>query len=150
MILGHSDYHWAHEPMYYCVKQEKNCEWFGDRAQKTLQGLKIGDLAEIKKEILVELLEQIMRSTTNWEFRRDHVVEYVHPTQKPVEMAARAIRNSSDKGEIVLDLFGGSGSALMACEMIKRRAFLMEFDEKYCDVIIKRWEDRTGGKVVIE
>lgn len=109
MILGHSDYHWAHEPIFYCAKQEKNCEWFGDRTQKTLQGLKIGDLAEIKKEILVELLEQIMMSTTNWEFRRDHVVEYVHPTQKPVAMAARAIRNSSDKGEIVLDLFGGSG-----------------------------------------
>ena len=70
----------------------------------------------------------------------------VHLTEKPVELAARALQYSSKPGENVLDLFGGSGSTLMACEQLGRRAFLMELDPAYCDVIVQRWENATGQK----
>ena len=65
---------------------------------------------------------------------------------KPVELIARQIKNSSREGDAVLDLFGGSGTTLIACEQLKRRAFIMEYDPKYADVIIRRWEDLTGQK----
>lgn len=73
---------------------------------------------------------------------------YVHPTMKPVNLVGRLMRNSSKPGWNVLDLFGGSGSTLMAAEQIGRRAFLMELDEKFCDVIVHRWEEFTGKKAV--
>ena len=71
-----------------------------------------------------------------------------HPTPKPIELIARALINSSRQGDIVLDLFGGSGSTLIACEQLKRKCFMMEFDPVYCDVIIERWERFTGRKAV--
>ena len=70
----------------------------------------------------------------------------VHLTEKPVELAARAIQYSSRSGENVLDLFGGSGSTLIACEQHGRRAYLMELDLLYTDVIVQRWERFTGRK----
>ena len=79
-----------------------------------------------------------------WQIDKD--VNYKHPTQKPVALAARAIKNSSKLEDIVLDLFGGSGSTLIACEQLNRICYMMELDEKYCDVIIKRWEELTGQK----
>ena len=70
----------------------------------------------------------------------------VHLTEKPVELAVRAMKYSSREGENVLDLFGGSGSTLIAAEQIQRKAFLMELDPLYCDVIVQRWEKFTGRK----
>jgi len=70
----------------------------------------------------------------------------IHLTEKPVELAVRAIQCSSRAGENVLDLFGGSGSTLIACEQTGRRAFLMELDPPYCDVIVQRFEQFTGQK----
>jgi DNA modification methylase len=70
----------------------------------------------------------------------------IHLTEKPVELALRAIQYSSRQGENVLDLFGGSGSTLIACQQTGRRAFLMELDALYADVIVRRWEKFTGGK----
>ena len=67
---------------------------------------------------------------------------------KPVKLMARLIQNSSKPGETVLDIFGGSGSTLMACEQLQRSCYTMELDPKYIDVIIKRWEDFTGKKAV--
>lgn len=72
----------------------------------------------------------------------------LHPTMKPVELCMRAIRNSSQQEEVVLDLFGGSGSTLIACESLNRRCYMMELDPLYVDVIIKRWEQMTGQKAV--
>lgn len=72
----------------------------------------------------------------------------IHPTMKPVKLFARLILNSSQKGENVLDLFGGSGTTMMACEQLGRKAFLMELDPRYCDAIIKRFEQTTGKKAV--
>ena len=79
-----------------------------------------------------------------WYMSRGATSKYVHPTQKPVELIERALNNSSKGGDVVLDLFGGSGSTMIAAEKIGRKACLMELDPKYCDVIVKRWEEFTG------
>jgi DNA modification methylase len=81
-----------------------------------------------------------------WEFGRD--TSSLHPTMKPVDLVCHGLENSSKSGDEVLDLFGGSGSTLIACEKINRNARLMELDPKYCDVIIKRWQDFTGKQAV--
>lgn len=81
-----------------------------------------------------------------WEIKKD--TNYVHPTQKPIEIPSRAIRNSSKKNNVVVDLFGGSGSTLIACEQLGRKARLMELDEHYVDVIIQRWQKLTGKEAV--
>lgn len=117
MILGHSDYHWAAEPCFYGCHEGENCEWFGDRCQ-----------------------------TTVWDIKRDNTREYVHPTQKPTALAIKAIFNSSKAGETVLDLFGGSGSTLIACEQTNRVNCTMEFDPKYVDVIRRRWAEFVHGE----
>jgi DNA modification methylase len=85
-------------------------------------------------------------ATDVWEVKKVNPQAMVHLTEKPVELAVRAIQYSSLTGENVLDLFGGSGSTLIACEQTQRRAFLMELDELYCDVIVQRWENFTGRK----
>lgn len=82
-----------------------------------------------------------------WSVKKD--TNYIHPTQKPVELSERALSNHRNAKNI-LDLFGGSGSTLIGCEKMNRRAFVMELDPKYCDVIVKRWEDFTGKKAVLE
>lgn len=85
-----------------------------------------------------------------WKVKKDGAGVYVHPTQKPVELAAMAIKETTDTEEIVLDLFGGSGSTLIAAEKLGRRARIMELDPKYCDVIRKRWTkwaQENGRKV---
>ena len=81
-----------------------------------------------------------------WSISKDNTKEYKHGTQKPIELIERAINNSSKSEDIVLDLFGGSGSTLLACEKTNRINYSMELDKKYCDVIIKRWENFTGKK----
>ncbi len=72
----------------------------------------------------------------------------LHPTMKPVELMERSIRNSSRPGDVVLDCFGGSGSTLIAAEKAGRRCFMMELDPKYCDVIVRRWQEFSGGKAI--
>jgi DNA modification methylase len=81
-----------------------------------------------------------------WSVKKVNPASMIHLTEKPVELAERAMTYSSRKGENVLDLFGGSGSTLMAAERMRRRAFLMEIDPAYCDVIVRRWQDYTGRK----
>ena len=85
-----------------------------------------------------------------WHMSRGATGAYVHPTQKPVELIEKAIHNSSKSGDYIHDCFGGSGSTLIACEKAKRKCFMMELDEKYCDVIIKRWQEFTGKEAVNE
>ena len=82
-----------------------------------------------------------------WEFKR--TANKLHPTMKPVELIVNALMNSTKNGNIVLDLFGGSGSTLMACEQTERINYSMEFDPHYVDVIIQRWENFTGKKAVL-
>ena len=83
-----------------------------------------------------------------WPEPREDVLEYVHPTQKPVTVYERPLKRVSFEGDIVLDLFGGSGSLLIACEQLNRTAYVMEIDPYYCQVIINRWEQFTGNKAV--
>jgi DNA modification methylase len=87
------------------------------------------------------------KQTSVWRFDKEKVLG--HTTPKPVALVEKAINNSSKSGDIILDLFGGSGSTMIACEKIGRHARLMELDPKYCDVIVKRWEDFTGKKAVL-
>lgn len=86
--------------------------------------------------------------TDIWRFPREF--RHDHPTPKPVELVDHAIQSSSKLGDVVVDVFGGSGSTLIACEKTGRQARLMELDPRYCDVIVKRWEDFTGKKAVLE
>lgn len=81
-----------------------------------------------------------------WNVPKDNANDYVHATQKPVKLSVIAIENTTNKNGIVLDLFGGSGSTLIACEQLNRTCYMMELDPKYCDVIVKRWENFTGNK----
>lgn len=84
-----------------------------------------------------------------WSVSKDNATDYVHPTQKPTKLSEFAIKNTTNKNEIVLDLFGGSGSTLIACEQLERSCYMMEFDPKYVDVIINRWEQFTGKQAVL-
>jgi site-specific DNA-methyltransferase (adenine-specific) len=120
LVLGRQDYHWKHEPCLYGWKEGASHFWGSDRTQ-----------------------------TTVLEFDRP-ARNGVHPTMKPVELFQYQIENSSPKGGVVLDLFGGSGTTMIACENSGRVARLMELDEKYCDVIVRRWQDLTGKEAVLE
>jgi DNA modification methylase len=90
------------------------------------------------------------RGMAVWDIAKDRASEYVHPTQKPVALAEQALADFTKAGQLVLDLFGGSGSTLIACERQHRHARLMELDPAYCDVIVQRWEDFTGKKATLE
>lgn len=84
-----------------------------------------------------------------WNIPKDSAGDYVHATQKPVKLSALAIEETTQSNSIVLDVFGGSGSTLMACEQTNRICYMMELDEKNCDVIVQRWENFTGQKAVL-
>jgi DNA modification methylase len=120
--MGWQDYRAQHEPMLYGWKEGGGKhQFYGDRTE-----------------------------TTVWNIKRDNAQNYVHPTQKPVALPVRAIQNSSKEQDIVLDLFGGSGSTLIACEKNNRKARLMELDPKYCDVIRRRytkWAKENGKPI---
>lgn len=117
LVLSRKDYHTKYEPIWYGWKEgEGRLHPLEDRSQSD-----VWDIARPKKSEL-------------------------HPTMKPIELVARAIKNSSDKGGVILDLFGGSGTTMIASEQTNRSCYMMELDPKYCDVIIKRWETLTGRK----
>lgn len=92
-----------------------------------------------------EIDDSIKNESDLWEIAKD--TNYVHPTQKPVALIGRALKNHKGS-KTVLDLFGGSGSSLVGCEQLDRTCYMMELDPRYCDVIIKRWENLTGEKAV--
>ena len=87
--------------------------------------------------------EDIKNESDLWQIAKDN--NYMHPTQKPVALAARALKNHKSC-KVILDFFGGSGSTLIACEQLNRKCYMLELDPHYCDVIIKRWEMLTGKK----
>jgi DNA modification methylase len=119
--MGWQDYRAQHEPILYGWKEGKGSHFnAGDRTK-----------------------------TSIWKIGRDAQSSYVHPTQKPVCLPEEAIINSSKGSDCVVDLFGGSGSTLIACEKTGRVNRSMELDPKYCDVIVKRWEDFTGKQAVL-
>ena len=120
-VLTRKDYMGAHEWAFYGWKEGAGHNFYGPNNETDL-----------------------------WEVKKVNPQAMVHLTEKPVELAVRAINNSSKRGENVLDIFGGSGSTIMGCEHTGRRGFSMEMDPSYCDVIVKRWEKTTGKTAILE
>ena len=146
-VLGRQDYQWQHEPCVYGWTPGAGHYFTEARDESTI----IDDFANINKMSATEakrLLKEILQGDTPTTVIRENkpAASADHPTMKPVRLIARLIRNSSRPGEKVLDLFGGSGTTLIAAEQLNRRAFLVEYDPRYCDVIVRRWEKFTGGK----
>ena len=149
--LSRSDYQWIHEPCLYGWKEGAAHYFIDDRTQSTVYEDARPNFASMKKDEMRELLESIYadkESTTVIHEKKPSVSE-LHPTMKPVPLIARLIKNSTKKGEAVLDPFGGSGTTLITCEQLKRRCATVELDPHYCDVIIDRWEQLTGKKAVL-
>lgn len=144
LVLGHSDYHWAHEPIFYCSRKNEEPEFYGDRVDKTMIN-KI-DPDKMNEKQLRDFVKRTLEQSSIWQFKKDASKDYIHPTQKPVWMAQRAIINSSKPGDIVLDPFGGSGSTLLAAQEEERACYLIEIDPVYCSHIIERWENKYGQK----
>lgn len=119
MVLGRQDYQWKHEPCLYGWKEGAAHTWTSDRKQTTIL--------------------EFSKPSRNAD----------HPTMKPVALFAYELQNSTQKGGLVLDLFGGSGTSIIACEQTGRKCYTMELDAHYCDVIIKRWENLTGKEAVL-
>ena len=146
--LGRQDYQWQHEPCLYGWKDGAAHYFVDSRKQSTVVEDMMPDLAHMKKAEMEALLKEIYAEETETDVIHESKpnVSELHPTMKPMKLIARQIRNSSQPGEKVLDLFGGSGTTLVACEQMDRRCFMMEFDPHYADVIVDRWEKMTGKK----
>lgn len=152
-VLGRQDYQWRHEPILYGWKEGAAHYFIDDRTQDTVLLEEERDLESMKKEDLVTYigqLEEFFKDKTTVLYENKPARNDVHPTMKPVSLLGRLMKNSSKPGWNVLDLFGGSGSTLMAAEQLGRNAYLMELSEKFCDVIVRRWEEFTGEKAIRE
>ena len=150
LVMGRQDYQWKHEPCLYGWKEGDAHYFVDDRTQTTVIEDKKPDIKKMKKEELVKLVQEIYSDKTSTTIINEDrpSVSDLHPTMKPVKLIARQVKNSSRIEEKVLDLFGGSGSTLMACEQLNRKCYMMELDPKYIDVIIQRCENFTGNKAV--
>ena len=125
-VLSRSAYHWRHEPCWYAVRKNRSAKWIGTRKETTVWEATI----------------------PNHPMAVDDDTRTEHPTQKPVEIMARAIRNHD--ALIVYDPFLGSGTTLIAAEQLGRQCYGLELAPAYCDVIVQRWENLTGEKAVLE
>jgi len=143
--IGRTDYQYRHEPCFYGWK-EGGAHYFIDA--RTLTTV-TDDLDTITKEEAIERLKEISFLTTAmYEKKPNKSPE--HPTMKPLSIFKKQIRNSSREGGVVMDLFGGSGTTILACEEMGRVCYMMEYDPHFCDVIINRWEEATGLEAVRE
>lgn len=149
LLLGMSDYQWKHEPCLYGWKEGAAHYFIDDRKQTTTIEIDEDEYKKKNKKELLEILHNIINniSTTVMDENKPKKAD-LHPTMKPLTLIGRLILNSSRKREKVMDLFGGSGSTLIACEQMERTCYMMEYDPKYVDVIINRWETLTGEKAV--
>lgn len=155
IVLGHSDYQWQHEPILYGWKPGAAHRWYGDRKQSTIREA-AGQLFENRPDgswviylndtaVIVrgtDLTVQVEQSTIVSEPKPSRSAE--HPTMKPVQLIERMLRNSTRVGDKVLDLFGGSGSTLIACHKLQRSAYILELDPIFVDVIVARYEKYAG------
>lgn len=147
--LGRQDYQWKHEPCMYGWKDGAAHYFVDDRSQSTVfEDEKAMDFRKMKKPELIELLEKVYSDKVSTTVINENkpAINDLHPTMKPLKLIAKLVKNSSKPGENVLDLFGGSGSTIMTCEQLGRKCFTMEYDPKYVDAIINRWEEFTGKK----
>lgn len=150
LVMGMQDYQWKHEPCLYGWKEGAAHYFVDDRTQCTVLEDKGLDFKKMKKEELVALLNKVYSDKTSTTIIHENRPSRneLHPTMKPVSLFGRLIKNSSKQNEKVLDLFGGSGTTIIACEQLNRDAYVMEFDEKYATVIVDRWEKLTKKKAV--
>lgn len=141
IVLGGSKYQSMFEPILMACKGQSVKIWNGKRKQRSviesLDFMTEEELRELIKDFLSEEHTDVIRE-------KRQAVNDLHPTMKPVRLIAYLIKNSSNKDHIVIDLFGGSGTTLIACEQCERSAYIMELDPRFIDVIIKRWETLTG------
>ena len=140
MTLGFADYHWSHEPLLYCKKKDQTTEWYGDRTAKTILRQRRTELQLLKKSALVQIIKNLLDNSSTWEIDREKVLNYQHPTQKPVTLAGRAMINSSKEDHIVLDMFGGSGSTMIAGEQADRSVYMIDNDPIYVQVTVDRMQ----------
>ena len=162
LVLGRSDYQWQHEPILYGWKPGSAHRWYGGRKLTTMIDLDQERMPFKRRDdgkfeirmgdsVLVidgaATVQELVPSVINEPKPKR---SEGHPTMKPVALIERMLRNSARPGDLVLDLFGGSGSTLMAAERLGMSARLSELDPGYCDVIVGRWEAYTGRKAVLE
>ena len=145
LVLGRQDFQWRHECIYYGWKEGKAHYFIDDRTITTVIDAPSLDFKSMKKEELIQRLEDVY-SLKNSVLNHDKPTKNdLHPTMKPISLLADLLKYSSKVGENVMDPFGGSGSTLIACEELKRNAFLNELDENYVDVIVKRYINLKGS-----
>ena len=144
MVLGRQDYQWRHEPCLYGWKEGAGHYFINDRTQTTVRDDN-RPLSDLKKDELIAILEKIYAEEQSILYEDKPRISEEHPTMKPVQLIARQVINSTKPGETVLDLFGGSGTTLIASEQLGRSCYMMEYDPAFADVIIDRWEKFTGG-----
>ena len=151
-VLGrNSDYQWMHECCLYGWKTGAPHYFTDSRAETSVIEDREIKLSTLKKSELIAICEKFMgisKSTTVLRAEKPNDAR-LHPTVKPQELLCALLRNSSLRGQRVLDMFGGSGSTLIACEQLGRKCYMCEIDPHYVDVIITRWENLTGGKAVL-
>lgn len=145
--IGRQDYQWKHEPCLYGWKDGAAHYFIDMRSLSTVA--EYNQVENLTKEELVKLLRTYQDDITTVQHEDKPVVDDLHPTMKPLSLIKKHIRNSSREGEIVLDLFGGSGTTLIACEQLDRRCYMMEYDPKYAERIIQRWEKETNEKAYV-
>ncbi len=148
MVLGRQDYQWKHEPCLYGWKAGGPHYFVQDRGQMTVSD-DTKDFERMSKAELIDFCRQAFSEDscpTTVTYCDKPLRNEEHPTMKPVPLMGRFIVNSTKGGELVADLFGGSGSTLIACEQLGRVCYTMEYDPVYCDVIVERWERLTGRK----
>ena len=144
--IGRLDYDYRHEPIFYTWT--KNHTFYGGYNTTVVDDSKPVD--KMSKSELKELVRALMDRDETSVIHEDKPVKCdMHPTMKPVKLVARFMVNSSRRGDVVADIFGGSGTTMIAAEQTGRKARLMELDPHYVDVIVKRWEDFTGEKAVL-
>lgn len=164
-VLGRQDYQWKHEPILYGWKPGASHRWFGGRKQSTVLETPVpltvssddgsylltfnsGPDTLVLRVPSYEILGNASEfEDTIWRFEKP-TRSAEHPTMKPIPLVAKAIVNSSRIDDIVLDMFLGSGTTLMAAEQVERTCYGMEYEPVYCDVIVKRWEEFTGQTAV--
>ena len=144
-VLGGAKYQNMYEPLVFATKGNSYAVWNGGRRERS--AMERVDLMN-EEELRAALKALLDQEATDVLREPKPQKSDLHPTMKPVRLLARLIRNSTDEGDIVLDLFGGSGSTLMACEQMGRRCRMVELDPAFCDVIVRRWEAFTGRKAV--
>lgn len=161
LVLGRSDYQWRHEPILYGWKPGAAHSWYGGRARTTVMdrpGAPVRVMPDGTVQIDVDGRTLVVSGDgLRVEAMDESVLRFDkparnadHPTMKPVALISEMLENSTKRGDLVLDPFGGSGSTLIACHKLGRVARLMELDEKFVDVIVRRWQEFTGLQATLE